>query len=333
LLVDPSLVTLSLFATVTLSLAAGGVLLSDLWFGDASRVRRRVANEFRRGGAGDAAGPALFKKLDQLTLDPTPAPTTEESTENVPDVRPRGFRDRLETLLEQAGLAMSPEQLLMVAVGLGLAMGIGGAMVRGPFVGLPAAAAGAAAPLLFAHHRRRARREKLRAQLPGAFDLMARVIRAGQSVTQALQAVSDSFGNPIAREFTFCQQQQSLGLRPEIAFREMAERLDILELRIFVMALLIQRQAGGNLSEVLDRLAGLLRERQRLRKQVRALTAEGRLQGLTLLVLPVLMFGVMMLVNRKYAEVLLEHHSLLIATGVAMGVGMLWIRKIVSFDV
>jgi tight adherence protein B len=187
-------------------------------------------------------------------------------------------------------------------------------------------------PLVYVAAKRRARREKLLAQLPSAFELMARVIRVGQSVPQALQAVADSFEDPIAGEFANCQKRQNLGLRPEITFHELAQRTGILEMRIFVMALLIQRQTGGNLAEVLERLAALIRERQRLRRRVRALTAEGRLQGVTLLVLPFVVFAAMMAVNRTYAEALLQHTSLLAGMGVAMGVGAVWIRKIVNFE-
>jgi tight adherence protein B len=161
---------------------------------------------------------------------------------------------------------------------------------------------------------------------------MARVIRSGQSVPQSLQAVADTFENPIAAEFANCQKRQNLGLRPEVAFHEMAHSSGILELRIFVMALLIQRQTGGNLSEVLERLSTLIRERLRLRKRVRALTAEGRLQGWTLLVLPFVVFGAMMVINPAYAGVLLDHHLLLAATGLSMTVGALWIRQIVNFE-
>ena len=113
----------------------------------------------------------------------------------------------------------------------------------------------------------------------------------------------------------------------------LARRTGLLEIKIFVLAMLIQQQAGGNLSEMLERLAGLVRDRLRLRRQVRTLTAEGRLQGLTLLVLPVLVFAALLVINRKYAEVLLQHPSLIAATLTAMGVGVLWIRRIVNFDV
>src|SRR5262249_61773728 len=114
--------------------------------------------------------------------------------------------------------------------------------------------------------------------------------------------------------------------------QELAVGLAHREMRIFVMAMLIQRQPGGNLSDLLGRLSSLMRDRLRIRKQVRTLTAEGRLQGLTLAVLPFAIFGVMMFMNRSYAEVLLDHASLLIAAGASIGVGMLWIRQIVNFE-
>jgi tight adherence protein B len=98
------------------------------------------------------------------------------------------------------------------------------------------------------------------------------------------------------------------------------------------MAMLIQRQTGGNLSEVLERLGGLVRARLRLRQQVRTWTAEGRLQGWTLFSLPFLMFATLMVINRQYASVLLEHVPLLVGTIAFMVIGMLWIRKIVNFD-
>jgi tight adherence protein B len=328
-----SLLSLVMFAAVTVGLAAGGYALSAL-LRDSSRVRQRVDDEFRKGQDESAGRSALFKNLDEFDLDRLAAGARFDPAEASPAPRaPRGLRGRLGVLLEQADLRMAPDQLLGLTAGLGLALGLLGVLFRGPLLGVPLAAGGAASPLLWVHLKRKARRERLLAQLPGAFDLMSRVLRAGQSVPQALQAVADAFEPPIAGEFAGCQKRQSLGLRPEVTFREMAERTGILEMRIFVMAMLIQRQAGGNLSEVLDRLSAMIRDRIRIRRQVKTLTAEGRLQGLTLVVLPMLMFGVMMVINRKYAEVLLEHTSLLAATGVSMGVGVLWIRRIVNFEV
>src|SRR5262249_48736596 len=190
-----------------------------------------------------------------------------------------GLVARLRAVLEQANLKLTLQQLLLISCILGFVLGVAGLAVFGPLGGMLAAAAGTIAPLVFVHTRWKARREKLLSQLPNAFDLMARVIRAGQSVPQALQAVADAFEQPIAGEFANCQKQQGLGLRPEVTYQQMAQRTGILEMRIFVMAMLIQRQSGGNLSEVLERLSNLVRARIRLRRQVRTLTAEGRLQG------------------------------------------------------
>ena len=162
---------------------------------------------------------------------------------------------------------------------------------------------------------------------------MARAIRAGQSVPQAIQAVGDSFPGPIAAEFMRCQKQLNLGLAPEVAFAELADRTDIVEMRIFVMALLIQRQVGGSLVETMDRLAAMVRTRLSLRNQVRALTAEGRLQGWTLVVLPFVLFAAMWMLNRPYAEILLEHGRLIALALLSMTVGILWIRRIVNFEI
>jgi tight adherence protein B len=242
-------------------------------------------------------------------------------------------RRGLQGLLDRAGVRLSVRGLLVVMAALGLPLGVAGFWLSGLPLGVPATLAGAALPLLYLRARHKARREKLLKQLPAGFDLMARVLRAGHSVPQALQAVVGAVDQPLAGEFAHCERQQSLGLRPELTFQDLAQRTGIVEVRIFVMAMLIQRQVGGNLSEVLERLAMLIRARLRLRGQVRTLTAEGRLQGLTLMVLPFLMFGAMMFINRSYALVLFQHVPLLIGMGVSMLVGALWIRKIVNFEV
>ena len=326
--------SLLIFLTVTVGVAASVQLLSGLLFPDAPRVRRRIAEEFNKGPA-QAPRSALFKNLDQLSVDPATGGMSDLGMAEMPGASApaeKGLRPRLQSLLEQAALRWSVRGLLTAIGVLGLAAGTAGWWLRGPLLGVPAAAAAGSLPLLYVHLRRKARREKLLAQLPGAFELMARVLRAGHSVPQALQAVVEALEQPVAGEFAFCQKQQNLGLQPEVTFQDLARRTRIVEMRIFVMAMLIQRQVGGNLADVLERLAMLIRARLRLRNQVRTLTAEGRLQGVTLLVLPFVMFAAMMAVNRSYAEVLFDHVPLLIATGVSMGIGALWIRKIVNFD-
>src|SRR5207245_8851808 len=157
-------------------------------------------------------------------------------------------------------------------------------------LGLAVGLLAAAICFLFVLMKRNARLQKIMSQLPDAFDLMARIIRAGQTMSQGLQAVADEFDQPIAGEFAYCYEQQNLGLSPEVALRDLAQRTGLLEIKIFVLALLVQQQSGGNLAEMLDKLAGIIRERFKLRGKIRALTAEGRLQAGVLLALPPLLF-------------------------------------------
>ncbi len=324
-----TVLSLVIFAAVTLALLSIPLLLAGRFSSEVRRGRQRLRHEFRKSREAAETRTALFHDPDRLTLDAPPA------AEGKAVVAPRSVLCGprwLRAALEQADIPLTPRQVLTISAWLALALGAVGTLFRGPLLGCATAAVGAAVPILVVQWRRKARREKILRNLPGTFGLMAQVLRAGHSVPQALQAVADTCAGPLASEFTQCQKKQSLGIRPEVTFNEMANRTGILEVRLFVSALLIQQQAGGNLSEVLDRLATLVRERLRLRKQVRTLTAEGRLQGLTLLLLPVLIFAALMVINRKYAQVLLDHPSLLAVTAAMMGVGVLWIRRIVHFD-
>jgi tight adherence protein B len=350
------LLVVLIFVAVSMGLVAGAQVFAGLWGKDAARLRKRLADEFAPKEAAAAASP-LFKNLDQLSLDreasngawqgdPLPSaagpgassfPTPFEMPMPrlpvpVSTGRSRRLSQRIQKWLDQARVPLPPRIWAAFAVVLGALGGGLGYLLGGPWLAGASLLLGLAAPWLFIHAACRRQRDKLLRQLPNAFDLMARVLRAGQSVGQALQAVAEAFDNPIKDEFAQCQKHQSLGLRPEVTYQEMAERCGILELGIFVMAMVIQRQTGGNLSEVLERLAQLVRARLKLRQQVRTLTAEGRLQGWTLLLLPFLTFAAMFAINRTYAESLLEHPGLLAATFISMTAGMFWIRRIVRID-
>jgi tight adherence protein B len=326
-------VPLLIFLSVSLGVFAGYQLLSDLLFPGASAVQRRMAEEFGKGQRGLSR--PLFKSLDQLSVDPLTGGMSDLGMAELappPTRKDWSLRFRLREMLQQANLTWSVWQVLAAGVCLAVTLGAVGTWVRGPWLGVPGTLVGAAVPFAYVYLRRRTRQERFVKQLPGAFELMARVLRAGHSVPQALQAVVESTEQPLAGEFADCQKQQNLGLRPELTFQDLARRTGIVEMRIFVMAMLIQRQTGGNFADVLERLAMLIRARLRLRDQVRTLTAEGRLQGLTLLVLPFVMFAAMMVVNRGYAETLFDHVPLLIATGVSMLVGVVWIRQITNIE-
>jgi tight adherence protein B len=187
-------------------------------------------------------------------------------------------------------------------------------------------------PLAYVALLRRKRLNKILSQLPSAFDLMSRTMRAGQTIGQAFQAVADEGPRPISEEFGYCYEQQNLGLSPDAAMLDLSRRTGLLELKIFVMAVTVHRQTGGNLSELLDKLGVVIRQRAKIRGHIRGLTAEGRLQAYVLMALPPALLLMMWFINRPYAEVFFQEYYLLVGMGAAMAVGWFWMRRIVNFD-
>jgi tight adherence protein B len=323
-----------IFLAASLGLAAGYAIWRDLHQRDSSRTRQRIESEFQKPEAKPGTRTNLFKNsASQFDLrDIVPPAVADALVAPLPDLERLDWRSRLQTMLTQSGLPLTMSQLAYISIGTALSGIPIGLLLHGPLLAGVGSIALGLAPLLYVRHRQKARHDRLLMQLSSAFDLMARVLRSGHSVPQALQAVADTFEPPISGEFAQCQEQQNLGLLPEVTYRELARRTGVLEIKIFIMAMMIQRQSGGNLSEVLERLAALVRERVRLRSHVRTLTAEGRMQAVVLLVLPPVMFFIMRFINRPYADVLLDHTGLLAAMMASMAAGALWIRKIIQFD-
>jgi tight adherence protein B len=313
----------ALLVFVAVALAVGGAfsILRDLFARDRERVQRRLDEEFRQRQRDQIRRSSLFKNLGQL------------AAEAAADDAGETLRERLRQVIQQSGLNVTPRRLAAVAAGVGLGVGAVVTVLRAsPLQGALAGLVAALFPVLYVVMKRNERMNRMMAQLPDAFDLMARVIRAGQTMPQAMQAVADEFDQPLSAEFAYCFEQQNLGLSPEVSLRDLARRTGLLEVKIFVLALVVQQQSGGNLAELLDRLAGIIRDRFRIKGKIRALTAEGRMQALVLLALPLIVLGVVSLVNRNYIQSLFEHPGLLLGMFTAEAVGALWIRKIVNFD-
>jgi tight adherence protein B len=245
----------------------------------------------------------------------------------------KGILERLEELTMQSGLQITTAKLMALCGSTGLvASFIAFGASRSFSVAGAAGGVLATIPLLYVTYARRKRLETLRSQLPDAFELMSRILRAGQSVTQAMQAVSDEFKPPVNVEFGYCYEQQNLGLAPEVALHDLAQRTGLMEIKIFVLAVLVHRQAGGNLTELLDNIAHVVRQRFKMRTEIKSLTGEGRMQAIVLLALPIVVWFGLFFVTRDYALKLLEHTSLLIITLTSMLIGTVWIRRIVNFD-
>jgi tight adherence protein B len=320
--VPPLLLSILTFLCVTLAIGGAYSIASDLFLRDRTRVSRRVDDEFRKRQRAKAEKSTLFKNLSQLRAD-----AASES-----DASRASLAERLTLMIEQSGLEIAPQKLLLLSAGVGLLLGIVGTLVRGFIAGGIAIVVGAGLPILYVRIKRNARLDKLRSQLPDAFDLMSRVIRAGQTMSQALLAVADEFPPPVAAEFSYCYEQQNLGLPPDESYRDLSRRTGLVEIKIFVLGLLVQQQTGGNLAELLDKLSVILRERFRIRGVIQSLTAEGRLQALILMGLPPILFLVLLVINNEYARKLFEHPKLMIGTLVSEGIGAIWIRKIVNFE-
>jgi len=148
---------------------------------------------------------------------------------------------------------------------------------------------------------------KLVLQLPDVFELLGQALRAGHSLASGMQVVANELPDPAGTEFGRVFHEQNLGLKIEDALTNLANRMDVLDVRFFVTAVLIQRQTGGDLAEVLDKISGVIRDRIKLYGTVKALTAEGRLSGYVLLALPFLVFAAMLKINYEYAELLWVH--------------------------
>lgn len=192
------------------------------------------------------------------------------------------------------------------------------------------------APLLWASAKRRRRFNTFLEQLPDALELMVRSLQAGHSFSSALQMVATEMPDPIAREFAKTYEEQNLGLNIKSALENMVERVPILDLKLCVTAVLIQREIGGNLSEVLRNISHTIRERFRIQGEIRVKSAQARLSGYIVSALPFFLFFWINLVNPGYMKTLYDHPNgvYILGAGVVMQViGWLIIRKIVDIEV
>jgi tight adherence protein B len=245
----------------------------------------------------------------------------------------RPLKERLGVFLEQSGTRVSLKHL--IAFSCTLAGGVVCGLYPLTSNVLVASVAGmgmALVPFLSIQFLRKRRLHKLLSQLPDAFDLMARSMRAGQTFMQSMQSVSDEAAAPLSLEFAYCYDQQYLGLSTEAALRDLTRRTGLLEIKIFALAVLVHRQTGGNLSELLEKLSKVIRDRTRVSGLVQSLTAEGRLQAYILLALPPMLFGLLWVLNKGYAQCLLNYPSMLLVTAMLMAAGAMWMNKIVKFD-
>ncbi len=243
----------------------------------------------------------------------------------------------LRKYLEQADSPISPSKFLMLCGGLAAAGGLITVAARVPIAFAPLAAIiFGVLPMVWAWFRRSRRLANFAKQLPEALELISRALRAGHSLASGFNLVAEEMAEPISREFHRAYDAQNLGKPLDIALDEMTERVPNLDLRFFATAVILQRQTGGDLAEILDKIGYIIRERFKIWGQVQALTGEGRLSGIVLLALPPALFIAMWRLNPDYSMMLFTDpmgHQMLAAAIILQVVGALVIRKIVNIKV
>lgn len=248
-----------------------------------------------------------------------------------------GTLTKLGLVLEQADNPMTPRTFFL-ATGGAAAAGFVAAVLGGAPAPLYPVAALVAAGLPFGYvlFVRRQRHKRFAAQMPDALELIARALRSGHSLASGLHVVVEEMPEPVSKEFSLAYEEQNLGLPLEHALKNMLKRVPNMDLKFFVTAVAIQRAAGGDMAEILDKLSHLIRERFQIMGQVQALTGEGRISGLVLMALPVATFLAIYYINPQYIEPLFEDPRGRMMIGVAtvlQVVGAVVIKKIVNIKI
>jgi tight adherence protein B len=244
---------------------------------------------------------------------------------------------RVQTLLYQADLHWTAGGMLAGCV---LCFVVAGYAVYLRFdnvlVALPAGLAVGAMPILWAFHKRSKRLDKFQQGLPEALDLTVSALRAGHSLVASMGSVARECADPIGCEFKTCFEEQNYGLEMKTALDNMINRVPLQDLRIVATAIMIQKESGGNLAEVLDKTSHVIRERFRLKRQVGVHTAQGRMTGMVLTFLPVVLGVALYFVDPDMMSILWTNPvgiKLLEVSSVLIVIGGLIIRKIVNMDV
>lgn len=244
---------------------------------------------------------------------------------------------QLKLLLRQADLKWTVGRLVLISLFLGLCSGyLVEIRTHAPFLALAIAVVAGACPLFYVLQMRSRRFDRIRTLLPDAIDLMVSAIRAGHSLNSAIGMVSREASEPVRGEFRQCYDEQNFGLDIRTAMSNLAVRVPIHDIRIITAGVLIQRDTGGNLTEILEKVGYLIREDFRLQRQIRVHTAQGRLTGYILALLPLFLGIAMYMLNPDQMSLLWRRPiglKLLYASVISTTIGMLIIRKIVRFKV
>ncbi len=318
---DPTLVSIAAFVAVAALVGAVAFLMRD--FGSSSVEDRLEVMTGRR------------RQEDAVTKDVL----IREGMDGVTGLFGKFAQrlQRLTLLFEQADSPIKPQMFFWMSVGTAIAGVVVGVIARAPIPLLPVCAMmSGTLPLLWLLWRRRKRFKKFAMQMPDAMELIARALRSGHSLASGLKVVVSEMPEPIAKEFGNAYEEQNLGVPIEAALKSMLKRMPNMDLKFFVTAVAIQRQAGGDMAEILDKIGYIIRERFKILGQVQALTGEGRISGVVLMALPIALFFAVYYLNPPYVMLLFteELGRKMIATAAVLQIlGAIAIKKIVNIKI
>lgn len=248
-----------------------------------------------------------------------------------------GKLGNLNNLFEQADSPISANAFLGLTVVCAAVGAVGAAVARAPAPLYPVCGLlFSGFPMLWMLMRRRSRFRKFAKQLPDALELVARALRSGHGLASGLHVVCDEMPAPIATEFSIVYESQNLGIPIDQALKDMLRRMPNMDLKFFVTSVVIQRQTGGDLAEILDKIGHIIRERFKILGQVQALTGEGRISGIVLMGLPIALFFAVYYMNPNYVMLLFTDPLGRKMIGVAaflQVLGAITIKKIVNIKV
>ncbi len=302
-------------------------LLIIILFGKGRSTSMNVQSRLGVYGDGSRSSSSFFSRFSFLRKAARSAETAAEK---------QGATNMIETALEQANIPMKPGEAIIAAILVAiLAFVLLTAVTQSVIWGIVAGVLVLLFSLLFVNNVAARQRKKFEKQLPDTLNLLATSLRAGYSLLQAVEAVGEEAREPTRREFGRAMAEIRLGRPMDDALNDIAVRMDSTDFEWTVLAIEIQREVGGNLAEVLQTTAETMVQRNRLRREMKALTAEGRISAIVLSLLPVGLFAFISLANPGYMEPLVTSPIGLAVLGggiVFIGIGIFWMQQIVKID-
>lgn len=246
--------------------------------------------------------------------------------------------ERLTELLEQAGLKWKVARLIHACLGLFLCgfVPVWYLIPSAQWVALLVGLFFGALPVFWVKLKKRKRLRAFEEQFPDSLEFVARSMRAGHGFAVSLEMIHKEFQEPLSSEFRRAFEEHNLGLPLDVALQKLAKRIPLLDVHFFVSAVLLQKRTGGNLAEILDKLAYVIRERFKLRGRIRAISAHGRMTGTALSSIPIAVAVLMFFVNPPYVKFFIEDDLGQVMAGAAVGlqlIGYMVIQKIVSIEI